>query len=365
MGEKQRKIRGALLGLAAGDAMGHTVDSLSLEEIRADYGPNGLLGYDLVNGYADVTSYTQVAAFSANGLLLGLTRGQLQGNAAALVRYVALALREWSRSQHYTTPDKKHCWLSQVPELTRRFCMDSWMLDALSKEALGSPEQPQNKSKHPGALTAAVPIALLWQDLGLEQEELDRLGARVVSLTHGDPEAFLSGAVLTHLLSTLLRRPNTPIWDLVQEATEAITSQFGEACSQTAKLTSLLQLALALSADTALSPVDAMEQLGCTTAAEVLAGAVYACATCGRDFDAALITAVNHSGHSAAVGAIAGCMLGAVLEDEALPEFYLECLEPAPALSELAEDMSAGFSAMVEKSLFDMDWERKYVSTGR
>ena len=79
MATKKNKNRGVLLGLAVGDAMGHTVDSRSLEEICADYGPNGLLGYDLVNGYADITSYAQLSAFAANGLLLGLTRGQPRG----------------------------------------------------------------------------------------------------------------------------------------------------------------------------------------------------------------------------------------------------------------------------------------------
>ena len=68
---KQTSYRGCLLGLAVGDAMGYTVDDRSLEQIRTDYGPEGLLGYDLVNGYADVSSYTQLAAFTANGLLLG------------------------------------------------------------------------------------------------------------------------------------------------------------------------------------------------------------------------------------------------------------------------------------------------------
>ena len=53
---KQTSYRGCLLGLAVGDAMGYTVDDRSLEQIRADYGPEGLLGYDLVNGYADVTT---------------------------------------------------------------------------------------------------------------------------------------------------------------------------------------------------------------------------------------------------------------------------------------------------------------------
>ena len=56
MASRQSLYRGCLLGLAVGDAMGYTVDNKSWQEIREDYGPNGLLGYDLVNGYADVTS---------------------------------------------------------------------------------------------------------------------------------------------------------------------------------------------------------------------------------------------------------------------------------------------------------------------
>jgi hypothetical protein len=58
-------------------------------------------------------------------------------------------------------------------------------------------------------------------------------------------------------------------------------------------------------------------------------------------------------------------MLGAILGDEALPEFYLESLEAAASLSELADDLAAGFSEMVGKSLFDMDWDRKYLSAGK
>ena len=72
MVSKKSAYRGCLLGLAVGDAMGYTVDSKSWAEIREDYGPNGLLGYDLVNGYAEVSSHTQIAAFTCNGLLFGL-----------------------------------------------------------------------------------------------------------------------------------------------------------------------------------------------------------------------------------------------------------------------------------------------------
>ena len=47
MALQQTSYRGCLLGMAVGDAMGYTVDNRSLSEIREDYGPNGLLGYDL------------------------------------------------------------------------------------------------------------------------------------------------------------------------------------------------------------------------------------------------------------------------------------------------------------------------------
>lgn len=362
--EKRNQTRGVLLGLAVGDAMGHTVDSRTLSEIRTDYGPNGLLGYDLVNGYADVTSYTQLAAFTANGLLLGLTRAQVQGKSAPLVRYIGLAVKEWSRSQQFCAPERNFCWLSNIPELKRRYCMDTRMLDALNKESLGTPEAPQYRSNHPGALTEVIPIALLWEDLKLQQPELDRLGAEAIALTHGDPETFLTGAALTHMLSRLLQEPSLSVQELLRDTIDAIQLQFGREHSQTTHLWELLQYAMTLAESHHICQMDAMEQLGCRTASEVLAGAVYAIATCGGDFDAAMITAVNHSGRSAAVGAVTGCLLGAVLGEKALPEFYLDCLEPTAALTELADDLAAGCPMISGRSLYDADWDRKYLHAG-
>ncbi len=364
MNDHQHKVRGCLLGLAVGDAMGHTVDNKTLDEIREDYGPNGLLGYDLVNGYADVTSYTQLAAFSANGLLIALTRGRLQGKMAPLVRYIALATREWSRSQHFCTQERNYCWLSTVPEMKRRYCMDTRMLDALSRERLGTLEEPLYPSNHPGALTEVLPVALLAQELGLSQEELDRLGAEAVALTHGEPEAFLSGAVLTHFLCGILENGEVSPAELILQTIDAIQMQFGREFGQTTKIWELLQLAISLSQSGDVTQMEAMQTLGCRTAAEVLAGAMYAVITCNGDFDTALITAVNHSGRSAAVAAIAGCIMGAALGSGALPDFYLECLEPSATLTELADDLTVGCPLVAGSNLFDDDWDRKYLHAG-
>ena len=71
---KRDAYRGCLLGLAIGDAMGYPVDTKTWPQIQEEYGPYGLMGYDLRNGYAEVSSHTQVAAFSCARFPLGLLR---------------------------------------------------------------------------------------------------------------------------------------------------------------------------------------------------------------------------------------------------------------------------------------------------
>ena len=366
MAELQSAYRGALLGLAVGDAMGYTVDSRSWAEIQEDYGPNGLLGYDLVNGYADVTSYTQLAAFTCNGLLLGLTRGQLQGKMAPFVRYIGLSHREWAASQRpWGRPSRTFCWLIHRKEICRRHCMDTWMLDTLSRERLGTPEEPTNHFSSPGSITAAAGVGLFFDPDTMDQAEIDRLGAEAVALTHGSPLAFLPGALLAHLLSRAVRDNGISLEQLILQAVEALENGIGREYSQTAEVCALVRQAVEMSHDWKIKSVDAMERLGCETGAQVLAGAVYACLVGQEDFDTAMIIAVNHSGRSAAVGALTGAILGARMGEAALPEFYLECLEPAFLLVELADDLFQGCPMEMGDVFYDDDWDRKYLQGGR
>ena len=183
-------------------------------------------------------------------------------------------------------------------------------------------------------------------------------------MTHGDPDAFLSAAVLTHVLSLLATRPEMDREELLQDTIDAIQLQFGREYVETTHLWELLQMTTMLISSETVGPMEAMEQLRCRTAPEVLAGALYACVTCHRDFDTAIITAVNHSGRSAAVGAITGIIMGMRMGAEALPEFYLENLEPAQILEELASDMVQGCPMDMGGHLFDDDWDRKYLRGG-
>ena len=366
MAIQQTAYRGCLLGRAVGDAMGYTVDSRSWQEIQEDYGPNGLLGYDLVNGYADVTSYTQLAAFTCNGLLLGLTRGQMLGKMAPFVKYIGLSSREWAASQRpWGRPNKNYCWLLRKAELSRRHCMDTRMLDTLSRENLGTPETPVNNFDGPGSLTSAIGVGLFFHEDRMDQREIDLLGAEAVALTHGSPTAFLSGAVLAHMVSRLLQNPRLPLKKLALEAVETIKEQFGHQYSQTFEIANLIRHAITYAESPNLNQVDVMERLGCDTAAQVLAGAIYACMVSREDFDSTMIAAVNHSGRSAAVGAVTGALLGIRLGEEALPDFYMECLEPAEVLRELADDLCTGCPMEMGNKLFDLDWDYKYLHGGQ
>jgi len=362
----QSSYRGCLLGLAVGDAMGYTVDNRSWQEIREDYGPNGLLGYDLVNGYADVTSYTQLAAFTCNGLLFGLTRGQLLGKMAPFIKYIGLSSREWAASQRsWGRPSRSYCWLLRKAELCRRHCMDTRMLETLSRERMGTIETPVNNYSGPEGLTAAIGVGLFFDKNRIDQAEIDRLGAEAVALTHGSPTAFLSGAALAHIVSRLLIDPKGPLKPLFLEAAEAVKEQFGHQYSQAYDIASLIRHAITFAEAHNVRESDIMERLGCETAPQVLAGAVYTCLVSGGDFDSAMITAVNHSGRSAAVGAIVGAILGIRMGEDALPEFYIECLEPAEVLRELADDLYTGCPMEKGSKLFDLDWDYKYLHGGQ
>lgn len=356
--------KGCLLGLAAGDAMGYGVDHMTLEQIRKEHGPNGLLGYDLLNGYAQITSNTQVAAYSCNGLLLGLTHGQMRGTMLPPVRYIAVALQEWARLQGYRrdTTVLSHCWVSREESLRFRRCMDTSMLDLLSQNKLGTMEEQRNRYQGPGALAAAVPVGLFFDPGRLGRKEIQRLGAETVALTHGNPCAFLSGAALAHIISRIAWDNVTDIKALTRETIAMLKKRFGGEYRQTAEVCQHLQTALALAQSPNVTQAQALEQMGCTAAPRVLAGALYACMLHPRSFDECMITAVNHSGASAAVGAVAGAILGAILGVEKIPEYYLECMEAEKVLRELAVDMFQGCPMTRSSGLFDMEWDSKYVT---
>ncbi len=345
---------GCLLGMAAGDALGCAVDDKTLEQILEDYGPNGLMGYDTPGDAAEVSTHTQLAALAANGLLAALTRGKT----GEYPRFVALALREWLRSRYSNTAEEGDlCWLNRIPALLRRNSTDARVTDSLHRERLGTVDAPVNRADTPSALMVPVAVGLFYQPGRIEPGQIGLLGAEASALICGAPEAFLSGAAVSYIIAGILHAPEVPLAEQFMQTATIIRSQFSKRFPQAAEVATAISLGVRLSRQPQLQPGDVLEDLVCQRASQCLTGAICACLAHPDSFDDALVAAVNHSGKSGAVAALTGAIMGAKLGAEAIPAFYLETLESAPYLEELARDIAIGSPT---SGLFDDSWEQKY-----
>lgn len=328
---------GCLLGLAAGDGLGH--------------------GPERVNGYLSVSAYTQMAAYACNGLLVGLTRGQLTGSMAPPVRYIALALREWAGKQLWRQTGPSLCWISRSPRLDYRRCDEPELLDALAAGELGTMEDHASALAGPGALMTAAAVALFYDPERMPRREFRRLGAEAAALTHGDPESFLAGACFSYILSRILWNGETGFEKLCREASGMLRTRFAGEYSQTRDLCRRLRELRSLKRRKEWTPEEALERIGSDTAAQVLTGALYLCTAGPGDFRDCLELAARWCPAGAAV---TGALLGAARGEEAIPEQWLEELECETLLRELAGDLFGGCPMMKGSRIFDIEWDEKY-----
>ena len=121
----QDRIRGCLIGGAAGDALGYPVEFFSEQTLRERCGDGGIRQYlpDPVSGTARISDDTQMTLFTANGLLVGDTRMALRGIGAQPHDYVSRAYQDWLITQRTSAPARDThasiCWLMDIPALYR------------------------------------------------------------------------------------------------------------------------------------------------------------------------------------------------------------------------------------------------------
>lgn len=98
------RYRGCIIGGAVGDALGFAVEFMQDEAIFQKYGELGITEYDLINGVAQISDDTQMTLFTANGLLLGTTRGMTRGIMGSYPGYISLCYKEWYKTQYESYP---------------------------------------------------------------------------------------------------------------------------------------------------------------------------------------------------------------------------------------------------------------------
>ena len=359
-------IRGCLMAGAAGDALGYTVEFMSRKSILERYGKDGITQFDLdSNEKALISDDTQMTLFTANGMLMGLTRGYMRGIGGRPENYVAGAYLDW----YYTQTGKKreilindfhYTWLRDLPEMAHRRAPGNTCLSAC--ESLFRQEEVRNNSKGCGGIMRVAPMGLLDAaytsrgDKSYSLKELAEAGAEIARVTHKHALGFLPAALLTVLVYKLVPLSVDDIKDNINEIIEETTDILEDAYhnkfeEEKERLRRITGKAICL-AKSDIPDAEAIKSLGEGWVAEEAWAIALFCSL--RHLDSmkdAIIASVNHDGDSDSTGSITGNIMGAIYGYEAFKAQNLFCpnghtFEETIELSEiilaLADDLYTG-----------------------
>lgn len=367
----QDRIRGCLIGGAAGDALGYPVEFFSEQTLRERCGDGGIRQYlpDPVSGTARISDDTQMTLFTTNGLLVGDTRMALRGIGAQPHDYVSRAYQDWLITQRTSAPARDThasiCWLMDIPALYRCRAPGSTCLSALTQQQGQPPlesyiSHPQNHSKGCGGVMRVAPLGVS-RYTAVPIEALDREGAELAAITHGHSLGYMPAAVLTHILHRIVYPEQAQtLLQIVREARDTVRALFA-GDKHLDELTARIDLAIRL-ADNDEPDLANIHRLGeGWVAEETLAIAIYCALRHADDFSAGIISAVNHCGDSDSTGAVTGNILGALLGYDAIDKVWTRDLELRDVILELADDLDRRRECLQDRRNIDRDWTQKYV----
>ncbi len=360
------KYRGCLIGGAVGDALGYAVEFMHEASIKKHFGEQGIVDYALIDGVAQISDDTQMTLFTANGLLLGTTRGMTRGIMGKYSDYIAFCYKDWLQTQVSDYPlDEKYpySWLVNVPELFDRRAPGNTCLSALSsfcRGVKGTIEEPINTSKGCGGVMRVAPIGIYFGGKRISIQEVDMIAAETAAITHGHDLGYIPAAALVHIIHLVSHDKDITLLNAVNDMIETMPRLFPEA-KHIKDFTELMRLAVDL-AQSDDSDIDAIHKLGeGWVAEETLAIAIFCTLRYSTDFQKAIVAAVNHNGDSDSTGAVAGNILGAYLGMSAIPQKYIDNLELRSVILELADDLYNDCKISEYGSYHDEVWEMKYI----
>lgn len=308
------KIRGCLYGGAAGDALGYPVEFLSLDQIRAMYGPDGIRYYNLKNGKAFFSDDTQMTLFTMEGVYLWRDKLKKGRDGAQLKNTLFEAYRDWLFTQENSGERKemhKACTrLYQLPSMHRRMAPGFTCISSLRSKKAGSICNSYNESKGNGGVMRVAPIGFMFPRESASMEYIMQLGAESAALTHGHPLGFISAAMMAGLINECVYGNSASLKDAVMLALEATMNLFSDVPSS-GELRALILSAVELSAQEGDS-IEHIAGFGKSECAEsTMAISVYCALRHENSFDKAIQTAVNFNGDSDTVASVTGNILGA------------------------------------------------------
>lgn len=346
----QDRIRGSLIGGAAGDALGYPVEFYySLKEIQNHYGPAGITRPDVKQhrtgeGKAVVSDDTQMTLFTANGLLNAVKSG------VPAIEGISNAYVEWYFTQTgKKSPRFQECWIASIPELNVRRAPGTTCMSALADVSMG--RIPENNSKGCGGVMRIAPIplyAVVPKDSGkpgISVDDASLLAGEAARITHKHPLGFIPAALEAYIIYRLAL-DETPTRESflnhIREGLEALPRLYPQYPEKVSELDRLIRIAVDYASNRE-RDVDNIESLGGGWVGdEALAIALYCALKHFDSFEKALIAAVNHAGDSDSTGAVCGNILGAAIGYDAIPSFFKTDLEMHDLILQLADDLFRG-----------------------
>lgn len=349
----QDRIRGSLIGGAAGDALGYSVEFLKEDGIMERYGSQGIRRFDtshwwnegrtdahaLVSpGKAWISDDTQMTLYTAMGMLNANKSGYQRMNS------ICAAYVEWYFTQAgQTKRGYSQCWISDMPELRTHRAAGHTCINSIKEIYNG--REPYNNSKGCGGIMRVAPIPLAYLTEDGDIREIARMGGESAFLTHKNPLAYIPAAIEACIIYRLAKDENPTRESLktyIEEGISICRELYPRETDSIEHIAYLIDKAIKFH-DFPFSDSECIHGIGeGWTGHDALAIAIYCAYKYFDDFEAALIAAVNHKGDSDSTGAVTGNILGAAIGYDAIPEFFKTDLELHDVILHVADDLWRG-----------------------
>ncbi len=312
------RIRGALLGLACGDALGAPAEFKSQAEVKRRFGTL----CEMVGGGiwkpGEWTDDTGMALCVAGGIL---------ADASDPVPETGRLFLQWQK----TAKDVGSTCSAALGAFKRG--ANTWPAAARSLPAVKVGRAAGN-----GSLMRTLPVALAYAD----RAEMLRQSARLSAMTHWDAQAEACCAIYNEWVARLLAGEtridawHSALWQVQREAATPVTST-REAPGMAALPTEFWPRLMRVEG-LAYEDLQPSGYAGFVT--ECLEAAAW-CVLHGESLEQTLVLAVNLAGEADTIAAVAGGAAGAYWGQNAIPPRWLEALHERERLQAAGDGLQA------------------------
>ena len=336
------RVRGALLGLAVGDALGAPLEFLSPEVAKSRFGHLTEMVGNQTWAPGEWTDDTAMALAIARGILrnpadpcpeAGRLWVRWEGNAKDVGSTIRAAISGFKSD-------------------------DDWVMASRQ-----TPQAREGKAAGNGSLMRTLPVALAYP-LG---EEMLRQSARLSAMTHWDSQAEVCCGIYNFWIAYILAEmPVLEAWELALKHARHLPYFGFETPGPSPLPTDFWQR---LSKAPTLKYEELQPSGYAGYAVECLEAAVWCVLNC-ESYEDAMIQCVNLAGEADTMAAVAGGAAGAYWGEDAIPSRWLDQLferdlieNLADALLELREHLEIYTTPNLPA--FEMEWLDRRIAAGR